>query len=248
MTTKVRRYVFALTLLTLLTVPFEFVLYRVVVSPSIETRARNWAASRDSRFLEQVGVQLQEYPMAYRRALLGRLPPEKRAEALLQHVDAYVAGHPELTPEQQLVISDYRKLQGHRNADGSFMLPPDEEKESFEARARQAFSRDRFAYLFLTFGPPDREVREPLINQLAGWLAAHTVASADQPPDCDCNVAHDWCDDWHDIDWHCGPGDASWCREHGPIWYDFTGCGLGLVWSCDGLCLQDIIPPGRGGL
>ena len=60
------------------------------VHPNDKVAADQWAAELDGASLRAAAESIQSYSVAYRRAIMGALSPDRRAAVWRNHIDAYV--------------------------------------------------------------------------------------------------------------------------------------------------------------
>ena len=91
MSPKTRRRVFVSLLMVALTLPAEVVLLKALQASNDKVAADGWVADLDSASLDAAAQSIQSYSVAYRRAIMGALSPNKRADAWRDHIDQYIA-------------------------------------------------------------------------------------------------------------------------------------------------------------
>lgn len=234
MTTKTRRMLWLVALLAIVTVPVDLLFVRAVAYPTVSTRASHWAQGLSVSETEAAISELANLPVAYRRALFARLAWNLRVRVVESVFGDYGRSH-QLTTEQSTLLTEI--LEALRA-----YAPGEEGRFSdFFERARSLFNEQTATDLLMTFGPSDStELKEPFVNRLAGWIS-DTIAVEADTLSCECNVEDDvqfsWCQDVGD-DYFChADGCAvSYWHETSQMW--IPGCGLFLLFQCDGTCYR----------
>jgi hypothetical protein len=238
MTARTRRRLTFCFVLGLIALPAEALLLPVAHTPDAATAAHEWVADRTNSEISDAVANIENYPAAYRRALMATLSPADRAAAWQSHFDRFVGAHPELTASQRAIIADARTM---LTAD-AFQPPLSPELQAqvtqvFEA-ATKSLGATATKELFVTMGPQGTLTANalPLSQRIADKIRAWRVSSADVPG-CNCNIDIDTCDVWPEEDWlecselyTCGM-DLSW-PMCGPLW----------SWACTGWCRVKIFP------
>ncbi|HET9369512.1 MAG TPA: bacteriocin fulvocin C-related protein [Vicinamibacterales bacterium] len=238
MTARTRRRLTFCFVLGLIALPVEALLLPIARTPDATTAAQEWVADRSTTEIADAVANIENYPAAYRRAIMATLSPADRAAAWRSHFDRFISTHPELTASQRAIIEDAKAAL----TPAAFEPPLSPEVQAkvtavFEA-ATKSLGPTATKELFVTMGPQGTLAANalPLSQQIADKIRAWRVSSADTPG-CNCNIDIDTCDVWPEEDWlqcselyTCGM-DLSW-PMCGPLW----------SWACTGWCRVKIWP------
>lgn len=168
--------------------------------------------------------ELAELPIAYRRAIFNALSPAARSSLWQQHFQAYLAAHPELTPDQRAFVEEM-----HAAMSPELFLTDQAMASSDELTALIGAAEPRAAALF-----PQSEL--PGLLATLGPSEAARPSEAAQPGteaiSCECNDDDDWC-------WYRWPFGSYTCVA-GAEGCDFQPLGCGELWGkpCNGLCIR----------
>ena len=218
----------------LIALPAEALLLPVARTPDAAVAAAEWTADLSHDELVSASLEVDSYPLVYRRAIMNRLGAGERSTAWRAHFQRYVDQHADLTPDQIAVVQDAIDLATPE----VFAMPVRQELKDQVARvfnkATEVLGAKAANELFITLGPkaPAKANALPFTQRLAdsirSWRLA-SVASADYP-DCNCNPDIDTCDIEPDPWLACSElytcnFDLSW-PMCGPLW----------CWACTGWC------------
>jgi hypothetical protein len=219
----------------LITVPVEAMLLPVARTPDPAAAAVEWTGGLDTAELHDAAANIEAYPPVYRRAIMGALSPDGRAQAWREFFEEYIGAHPWLDVEQVTILRDAIAVATPEAF--TLSMSPEQRKrigDVFE-RANKSLGKNIATELFVTLGPRQLQGASalPLRQQLADRVRSWRVVSAQKTeyPDCNCNIEIDTCDllpnPWlkcselytcnFDLDWPmCGPlwswACTGWCR------------------------------------
>lgn len=189
---------------------------------SEESRARAWASRLTDASLREAASEVGAYSMAYRKALLGRLPASERAAIWRAHILAYLNSHPSLsrqarvTLDQIAAFTEPERFQ-RRSPDDLAALQRLSDTLKDEIGAEEAA-------VVLTMR--NRADIPSVRSQVTTFLRQHFELHADDPS-CDCSTESDWCY-------------ASLCASYTEPGVNCTwqswGCGNIFWYKCDGQC------------
>jgi hypothetical protein len=173
--------------------------------------ARAWVDANRGRLPESYD-EIAARPMAYRRAILGALPPQTQSRLWLEHVQRYRASHPGLTAEQTSVAERVAAVAATASTFQPAAGPELTQRlRGLEQAAVRALGRDQAGALLATFGPPERAA------------TAHPLMPAITA--CTCSVDSDWCNN------------QTVCEDYdGDCRHSDSGCGTFYAHACDGRC------------
>lgn len=232
MTSKTRRRLLFSLMLGLIALPAEALLLPVARTPDPAAAAEAWTADLTSVELRNAAFVIEDYPAAYRRAIMTTLAPEERSETWRNLIAKYSEAHPELTPEQASLLDEAIAV-----ASPDAFRPP--LSAELAARITDVFNRSLKVLgpqatneLFVTLGPANvgKRNRLPATQQIADRLRSWRVASAGAA-DCNCNIDIDTCDFLDPDPWLV-------CSEQYTCRFDLTWpmCGPLWSWACTGWC------------
>jgi hypothetical protein len=173
--------------------------------------ARAWVDANRGGLPESYD-EIAARPIAYRRAILGALPPRVQSRLWVEHVQRYRASHPSLTVEQTAVAD---RVAAMAAAESTFQAAAGPELRQrlrgLEEAAVGALGREQAGALIATFGPPERAAAaSPLMPGITG---------------CTCSVGDDWCNN------------RAVCEDYdGDCRHSEKGCGGFWASACDGRC------------
>ena len=164
--------------------------------------------------------ELGRLPWAYRRVVLGELPPATRSALFQTHYERYALAHPDMSPAQRAVLDRAKELM----TPDVYALPRESPEwktrigapqAELERQARAAFDPDEVVQIFSTIGSEDPATVH---------LPPATAKAATEY--CNCSTASDFCSSGYT------------CR-YGVITciYTSTFCGWNLLYSCNGMCI-----------
>ena len=231
MTARTRVRVVLCLILGVITLPVEAILLPVARTPNAAAAAVEWADALSADELRDAAMDLDAYPVVYRRSIMGRLDARDRADVWRAHVQKFLARERSLSQAQVEVLQRAIAL-----------LEPDAFTPPLSADLREQITevfQDAIELLgpktanelFVTLGPKQllRASALPWTQQLADRVRSWRVAEA-APPDCNCNVDIDTCD----ISWD------PWlqCSEMYSCDFDLDWpmCGPLWSWACTGWC------------
>jgi hypothetical protein len=119
---------------------------------------RAWVRANKHR-LPRTYAEFSDFTLIYRRVIYQELTPETRAQLWTDHLARYLDAHPDLSPEQRLIIADAQDMVGQPDLrqPGEPMPPAHHSRlKDIERRAIEAFGRDEVRDLLATLGPPER--------------------------------------------------------------------------------------------
>jgi hypothetical protein len=214
-----------------ITLPAEALLLPVARTPDAAVAASEWAADLTPSALVAASLDIDSFPLHYRRAIMNRLEPMERSTAWRAHFQRFLETHQGLTPEQIAVVQDAMDV-----ASPEVFNPPvrqdvkDKVSKVFN-KATSLLGQKIASELFVTLGPKasTRTNALPMVQRLADQIRSWRVAAADAP-DCNCNPEMDTCDLEPDPWLMCSElytcnMDVSW-PMCGPLW----------CWACTGWC------------
>lgn len=236
---ETRHHVVIVVILLALAGVFELLLGNAVLVPNSSTRADAWARTLSTREKDYAARNVEEYPFAYRKALIRYSTPDERSRIFRSHLARYQANHPELGAEQRSLIERVSSVlspdQFDRRSQGST-----DALRSLEFDSARLFTPVALAEIFYRLGP---EVKESAFARLSDWISKRVVVHADGEPLrwCECNVGSSY-------PWQCGGcSRRASCRPYAADWYEeygfwvWEGCGFSMQYDCDGLCgLEEI--------
>ena len=231
MTSRTRGRLTVAVVLGLLTLPAEAILLPVARTPDVAVAALDWSADLSPTALKEASLEIDAYPLAYRRAIMTRLAPEDRSDAWQEHVRRYLRTHAKLSPAQVSVLQDALEVLSPE----AFAPPvsPDV-KEQISKIFNQAIvvlGPKAADELFVTLGPKklERANALPWRQQLADRVRGWRNVSAEYP-DCNCNIDIDTCD--------LEPDPWLQCSELYTCNFDLNWpmCGPVWAWACTGWC------------
>ncbi|WP_342374825.1 bacteriocin fulvocin C-related protein [Myxococcus stipitatus] len=156
----------------------------LVVSPT-QARAEDNCSAAQERIQEWLDAnqetlpttltEISRYPMEYRRAIEGALPPEQRVALWREHVRQYIASHPRLSARQ---LSALELAMATLTPE---LYTPVDTPELLRAQAavKAAFDPKEARLIVSTLGPPDTSSSEESVAPL-----------------CECNRSDSWCGDF----------------------------------------------------
>jgi hypothetical protein len=210
-----------------LTVPAEFILVRAVATDA-QSAARNWVAELGPESLDLAAGEIQNYPYAYRREILSRLPANQRADVWVNHIAAYRDSRPELTSEQVDALNAAIEA-----AKATFAAPGPVTRAATKVvgdRVKELFDADTADYLMHRLG--NRNIlmlasAAPWHMRLSDYVRERFVVQADGAGDCWCNA-----------DFGCDLMAMTWCDGAVSCTLDENWPACGWFWdeTCDGVC------------
>lgn len=168
--------------------------------------ARLWVEENAGRLPESYAA-FAAYPLEHRRAIFDALPSPVRSRLSVEHVRTY-RKTAQLTPEQDEVVNSALALFGRTDLfDGHASESLRQQSADLKTAAVAAFGQEEAAALLATLGPV-----QPRRKQARSSF------------DCECNTREAWCG-------------GAWCIYTQPnCTGSSTGCGLGWILKCDGMC------------
>lgn len=212
--------------------PVEALLLPVAMTPDPAEAAVEWVADRSAEELDEAALEIEAYPVTYRRAIMSRLGPEARSAVWRSRFQAYLDEHPTLNVTQRFILDEAIAIAGPE----AFTLPLSTE---LQQRLQQVFGEAQLHLepgaaqeLFVSLGPDQPKVasalplRQRLADELRGWRAASATRA-----DCNCNMDIDTCTVWPEEEW-------LECSEQFTCEMDLTWpmCGPLWSWACVGWC------------
>jgi hypothetical protein len=144
---------------------------RTSAAADTAAKARDWVAANRDR-LPQRYDQLAALPLEYRRAVFAESSTQVRARLWLDHLDHYLATHPDLETAQTKILDRAHALVPKVFAGGREATSAERARLKKDAIARFGFEEARA--ILATLGPSER--RSPAA-----------------PRDCECSWADSWC-------------------------------------------------------
>jgi len=184
---KTQRRVFVSLLMVALTLPAEVVLLKALQAPNDKVAATEWAADLNRTSLDAAARSIQSYSVAYRRAIMGALSPNKRAAVWRDHIDDYLASH------RRLDDAAVGALKAARAALTSTVLGEKAtaaERAALEEAGKQidaALGEEESNYVTRDLGTRTATLAggEPLLDRLANYARNQFILMA-RLSDCDC--------------------------------------------------------------
>jgi hypothetical protein len=90
----------------LIALPAEALLLPVARTPDAAIAAAEWTADLSHADLVSASMEVDAYPLVYRRAIMNRLGADERSTAWRAHFQRYLDQHADLTPEQVGIVQD----------------------------------------------------------------------------------------------------------------------------------------------
>lgn len=226
MSRSARRTLFGFLVVAALTVPPEWLLVTALAN-SHRSLPEAWVASMTASERRDAAGHIDEYPVAYRRALITALPRETRRRVWVRTADNYVAAHPSMNAEQRALVARVSTLA--QTAQFNSVVA----KQELRQVAQQVLAElGEHAYreLFYNAGPVSNLADEeapalPLRLRFESYVRHAFVVSA-EAPNCNCNARYP--DD-------CG-GNLSTCSQLTDCDFWWVGCGVWYEDTCDGYC------------
>jgi hypothetical protein len=185
MTPQTRRRVIVALFAIALTFPVEAVLVRAV-STDADQSIRQWVGSLSDTDLQAAADVIQDYPFAYRRAIMQALSPEQRSNVWRLHIQEY-RDRPSTDSSAYPVLDAAIALASPSLFEG-VDTGRDNEVIAVAEQLVTVVGRDDAHYLLYRLGPPDGTFAslEPLSQKLAALARRLTVVLA-RADDCNCN-------------------------------------------------------------
>jgi hypothetical protein len=234
MTSKTRRRLTFCFVLGLVTLPAEALLLPVARTPSPREAAIEWATAMTQDDLQAAAVQIESYPVLYRRALMAALTPDDRSTVWRDHFRRYIAAHPELTTSQIALIEDAIAL---ASAD-TFVPGVSADRKAAIGKlydeARSLLGGAAANELFVTLGPKTSAMASalPILERLANQLRTWRVYARTESDACNCNTEIDTCDPEPHPSLVCSELYAGECEMD----LEWPMCGPFWCWACNGWC------------
>ena len=109
-----------------------------------------WVAAHRDR-LPSTLAELATFPMAYRRVIVGAVPPSVRVRMWQEHLESFLDPTSPLTTEQQAFVRECRETIHKILAE-----PIDREAgDALGERGRQILGRENALRILATLGPPE---------------------------------------------------------------------------------------------
>jgi len=193
-------------------------------------RTAAWAAAHAASLPSDL-AGLEEYPLTYRRAILGAMTGDQRAKIVREHLDRWIGRAS--TAGQKDALVDARNFVTGAIYEHSELYR--DRAKVIEARVVAAFGKPTGRQILATVG--DARVRPFGSFQAAGLflselLRGSTSVSAVVQGNCECSTTDDWCNSPYN------------CTDlYPPCNGSSFGCGSFGLFSCDGICWD---PPNQG--
>ena len=231
MTARTRGRVLACLIIGLIALPAEALLLPIARTPDAAAAAVEWTESLSADDLQSAALQIDAYPVLYRRAIMTRLDPQDRARVWRGEFQKFLATDRSLSPEQIAVVQRAMELMTPEAFDPP--LAPDVKEAITDVfnDSVTLLGPQKAKELFVTLGPKQLTQANalPWTQRLADRVRAWRVAQAELP-DCNCNIDIDTCD----ISWD------PWlqCSELFSCNFDlgWPMCGPLWSWACTGWC------------
>jgi hypothetical protein len=225
MSRTTRRHLFVSLIVIALSLPVEGILLQAL-SSSPKDVIRTWVSGLSLSDLQEVSHDLPAYPLDYRKAVMARLTPKMRAAIWLEHIDRYIAAHPDLSSDALPVLGALRTV----ITPEIFGTPTADARAQVAQLADQLSSvlgKDETEYLLYRLGPRDgtfasaEPISHKLANRVRGWIVVLANAGV-----CDCSTGSSFC------------GANSECASSSGCDVDDSWPMCGWLWSeaCDGSC------------
>jgi len=238
MTSRTRGRLLICLILGLIVLPVEALILPVAMTPDPVEAAREFTAAMTPEEVSAAAAVIDAYPAAYRRAIMQELPVDARADVWRGRFQAYLSSHPDLTPSQASVVRDAMALVSPELFSTSVDASVRDRVGVVFRRAVTELGPRAANELFVTLGPTvlSRPNALPLAQRLADRVRSWRTASAQDTPDCTCNMTMDVCDLVPDPWLVCSEMydcniDTSW-PMCGPFW----------SWACTGWCKMTRFP------
>jgi len=227
MSRKTRRHLFVSLIVIALSLPVEGILLQAL-SSSPRDVIRTWVSSLSLADLQEISHDLPAYPLDYRKAVMAQLTPKMRAAIWLEHIDRYIAAHPDLSSDALPVLGALRtvitpEMLGTPTADVRAQV------SSLAEQLSSVLGKDETEYLLYRLGPRDgtfasaEPISHKLTNTVRGWIVVLANAGG-----CDCSTGSSFC------------AASSDCVSSSGCEVDDSWPMCGWLWSdpCDGSCGQ----------
>jgi hypothetical protein len=231
MTARTRGRVMMCLIIGLVALPAEALLLPVARTPDPAAAAAEWVDSLTPDELRSAALQIDAYPVVYRRSIMRDLDPQDRADVWRAHFRQYLARHRSLSEAQVALLQQAIDL-----ATPEAFAPPlasdlREQISSTFNDAIELFGPGAASELFVTLGPKQltRASALPWTQRLADRVRGWRVAQAELP-DCNCNIDIDTCDLSFDPWLQCS--EIYSCNFD----LDWPMCGPLWSWACTGWC------------
>jgi hypothetical protein len=208
-----------------LTLPAESILLKAVSTSSQTEAATAWVADLSASEIRAAARKVQEYPLAYRRAILRELTAQERSDVWRAHIGAYITAHPELSAEAVAAL----QAAGDAASPEALSAPTAASRGHIAvvaAEVERLLGREAAEYLLYRLGPKDGQFasREPITDKLASYVRQAFVAMA-FAEECDCAA-----------DFGCST--SLICKTNLGCTPDTDWPACGWFWNdtCDGLC------------
>jgi hypothetical protein len=204
MTVRTRRRLMMCLLLGLITLPAEAVVLPVLRTPDPAMAARDWASDLGTNDLQTAALDIHAYPYVYRRAIMGALTPDERAQAWQAHFQSYLSRHPELTVTQQAVLERAAALATSDLFTGN-VAPADVQDQltSTYAAAIQLLGLTTARDLFYRMGSGDTADAPAgglsLVARLTNSVREYFIVHAARSNACTCSDDADCWEPWQNI-------------------------------------------------
>jgi hypothetical protein len=226
MTAKTRRRVVVCAIAVGFALPTETVLLRAIATPDSSDAAQLWVSESSAAQLQAAASEVEQYPFAYRRAIMRALSPADRAAVWQRHFARYLVNHPELDPAVVAMLNDAAALA----TPDAFSNPTDEARAAIRAMAEEVqvvLGAAEADDLFYRLGPPDPASwwGLPAMQQMSDFVRRVFVVDA-RDDDCDCNLSF-------------GCEGAATCSSGVSCTPDETWPMCGWFWNqvCNGFCV-----------
>ena len=227
MSPRIKRRVFLSVLMVAMLLPAEVVLLRALQAPSDEVAADQWVTDLGGASLDAAADSIQSYSLSYRRAIMARLSPSRRARVWREHIDQYISGHPGL---DRAALNALKAGQAALTSTALGEKATLAERAALEDAGKQidaALGEQEADYITRDLGPRTTSLAggEPVLDKLASFVRNQFILLA-RLDSCECAADRD-----------CGYYVAYCttsvgCETDG----DWPMCGYWWNSPCNGLC------------
>ncbi len=213
-----------------LAVPAELVLVKALTTDA-QSASNAWVSSLSPEQLEQAAARIQDYSPQYRKDIMRRLAPVRRAQVWVDHIADYRDARPELSTEQVDALNAAIEA-----ASATLILTGDEGRAEQAAanrvvggRVQELFGKEVADYLLHRLGNRTTRVlanAAPWRLSLSDFVRERFVVSA-RIEDCNC-----------DMDYGCDTLSMTYCTNTRACVIDDSWPACGWFWNepCDGEC------------
>lgn len=227
MTNHTRRRLVLCLVVAALTLPAELILVKAL-SSTAETSSAQWVASLSETSLAAAAERIEEYPFQYRKDIMGRLSPDKRAKVWTRHIARYRDARPELSTDQVDALNAAIAA-----AEATFASPGEATRAATHVvadRVTTLFGAEVADYLLYRLGNRQTVLlvnAAPWHQKLSDLVRERFVVRAGAAGDCNCNA-----------DFGCDLLSMTWCDGNVSCTIDDRWPACGWFWDdpCNGVC------------